>query len=122
VIVGPGPFRTDFLGRSILLAKKEMPEYAPGVFRTFRANNDGKQVGDPDKDVKVILKAVDVENPPLHLLLGACTCRSARALTLSPARRLQSSPIHRRVGGSSEGDRLRVKAPTDLKASPFEGG
>ena len=76
----PGPFRTDFLGRSISLAKKEMPEYAKtaGVFRTFRANNDGKQVGDPDKAVKVILKAVDAENPPLHMPLGARAYALAR--------------------------------------------
>ena len=80
IIVEPGPFRTDFLGRSISLAKKEMPEYAgtAGVFRTFRANNDGKQVGDPDKAVKVILKAVDSEKPPLHMPLGARAYALAR--------------------------------------------
>jgi NAD(P)-dependent dehydrogenase (short-subunit alcohol dehydrogenase family) len=80
IIVEPGPFRTDFLGRSISLAKKEMPEYAKtaGVFRTFRANNDGKQVGDPDKGVQVILKAVDSEKPPLHLPLGARAYALAR--------------------------------------------
>ena len=73
IIVEPGPFRTDFLGRSISAAKKEMPEYAgtAGVFRTFRANNDGKQVGDPAKAVKFMLKVVDLEKPPLHLPLGA---------------------------------------------------
>ena len=61
IIVEPGPFRTDFLGRSISIAKKEMPEYAAtaGVFRNFRANNDGKQVGDPSKAIKVMLKAID---------------------------------------------------------------
>jgi NAD(P)-dependent dehydrogenase (short-subunit alcohol dehydrogenase family) len=80
IIVEPGPFRTDFLGRSISLAKREMPEYAgtAGVFRTFRANNDGKQVGDPDKAVKVILKAVDAEKPPLHLPLGVRAYALAR--------------------------------------------
>jgi NAD(P)-dependent dehydrogenase (short-subunit alcohol dehydrogenase family) len=80
IIVEPGPFRTDFLGRSISLAKKEMPEYAgtAGVFRTFRANNDGKQVGDPDKAVQVILKAVDAEKPPLHMPLGARAYALAR--------------------------------------------
>jgi len=76
-------FERTILGRSIPLAKKEMPKYAGtvGVFRAFRAKNDGKQAGDPDKGVKVILKAVDAEK--------RCTCRSA--LALSPARRLQSS-------------------------------
>jgi hypothetical protein len=74
-------FRTDFLGRSISAAKKEMPEYAAtaGVFRTFRVNNDGKQVGDPNKAVKVILKAVDSEKPPLHMPLGARAYALARA-------------------------------------------
>jgi NAD(P)-dependent dehydrogenase (short-subunit alcohol dehydrogenase family) len=80
IIVEPGPFRTDFLGRSISMAKKEIPEYAgtAGVFRTFRANNDGKQVGDPNKAVKVILKAVDSHKPPLHLPLGARAYALAR--------------------------------------------
>jgi NAD(P)-dependent dehydrogenase (short-subunit alcohol dehydrogenase family) len=80
IIVEPGPFRTDFLGRSISVAKKEMPEYAgtAGVFRAFRANNDGKQVGDPEKAVKVILKAVDSEKPPLHMPLGARAYALAR--------------------------------------------
>lgn len=81
IIVEPGPFRTDFLGRSISAAKKEMPEYAAtaGMFRAYRVNNDGKQVGDPDKGVKVILKAVDAEKPPLHLPLGARAYELARA-------------------------------------------
>lgn len=81
IIVEPGPFRTDFLGRSISAAKKEMPEYAAtaGMFRAYQVNNDGKQVGDPDKGVKVILKAVDAERPPLHLPLGARAYELARA-------------------------------------------
>src|ERR1700677_3707025 len=80
IIVEPGPFRTDFLGRSISAAKKEMPEYAgtAGVFRTFRANNDGKQVGDPEKAVKLMLKVVDLEKPPLHIPLGARAYALAR--------------------------------------------
>ena len=48
------------------------------MFRTFRANNDGKQVGDPDKGVQVILKAVDSEKPPLHMPLGARAFALAR--------------------------------------------
>ena len=81
IIVEPGPFRTDFLGRSISAAKKEMPEYAAtaGMFRAYRANNDGKQAGDPDKAVAVMLKAIDSEKPPLHLPLGARAYELARA-------------------------------------------
>jgi NAD(P)-dependent dehydrogenase (short-subunit alcohol dehydrogenase family) len=72
VIVEPGPFRTEFLGRSITLAAREMPEYAAsaGRRRRYREANDGVQAGDPEKAVAVILQAIDAEEPPLHLPLG----------------------------------------------------
>ena len=70
LIVEPGPFRTDFLGRSITIAAREMPEYAATSRRHYRETNDGKQAGDPDKAVAVVLKAVDADDAPLHLPLG----------------------------------------------------
>ncbi len=70
LIVEPGPFRTDFLGRSITLAANEMPEYAASSRRPYRETNDGHQAGDPDKAVAVILAAVDADDAPLHLPLG----------------------------------------------------
>jgi NAD(P)-dependent dehydrogenase (short-subunit alcohol dehydrogenase family) len=71
-IVEPGPFRTDFLGRSGKLARKEMPEYAEtaGKAREYFKTQSGKQRGDPQKAVKAIIAAVDSPKPPLHLLLG----------------------------------------------------
>lgn len=70
LIVEPGPFRTDFLGRSIALAANEMPEYAASSRRRYRETNNGYQAGDPDKAIAVILKAVDADEAPLHLPLG----------------------------------------------------
>ncbi len=72
VIVEPGPFRTEFLGRSMRVAETEMPEYADtvGARRKYRADNDGQQPGDPRKAVAAILSAVDADRPPLHLPLG----------------------------------------------------
>ena len=72
IIVEPGPFRTDFLGRSINVAKLELPAYAEtaGKARTYRQSHDGKQAGDPEKAVAVMLNAIDSEHPPLHLPLG----------------------------------------------------
>jgi NAD(P)-dependent dehydrogenase (short-subunit alcohol dehydrogenase family) len=72
VIVEPGPFRTEFLGRSITLAARVMPEYATsaGRRRRYREANNGVQAGDPDKAVAVILQVIDAEEPPLHLPLG----------------------------------------------------
>ncbi len=81
VIVEPGPFRTDFLGRSINAAKAQLPAYAgtAGKMRAYREGNDGKQAGDPRKAVAVILKAVDADKPPLHLPLGERAYALARA-------------------------------------------
>jgi len=70
LIVEPGPFRTDFLGRSITMAANEMPEYAASSRRHYRETNDGNQAGDPDKAIAVILQAVDADDAPLHLPLG----------------------------------------------------
>ncbi|NKF24249.1 oxidoreductase [Solimonas marina] len=72
LIVEPGPFRTEFLGRSIAVAKRQIDDYSAtgGAARSYREGNDGRQPGDPLKAVAVILKAIDSENPPLHLPLG----------------------------------------------------
>ncbi|TCP29528.1 oxidoreductase [Sphingomonas sp. BK235] len=70
LIVEPGPFRTDFLGRSIAMTARQMPEYAASSRRHYRDTNDGHQAGDPDKAVAVILAAVDAKDAPLHLPLG----------------------------------------------------
>lgn len=81
VIVEPGPFRTDFLGRSSNAARVELPAYADtaGKRRAYCESNNGKQAGDPRKAVAVILRAVDADKPPLHLPLGKPAYALARA-------------------------------------------
>jgi hypothetical protein len=71
-VVEPGPFRTDFLGRSGKLAAKELPEYkdTAGKAREYLETQSGKQPGDPQKAVEAIITAADSPNPPLHLILG----------------------------------------------------
>lgn len=72
IIVEPGPFRTEFLGRSITVAKRQISDYneTAGQRRIYRDSNDGRQPGDPAKAIALILRAVDSEKPPLHLPLG----------------------------------------------------
>src|SRR3546814_20314286 len=70
LIVEPGPFRTDFLGRSIAMAANQMPEYAASSRKRYRETNDGNQAGDPAKAVAVILQAVDA-----HEEIGRASCR-----------------------------------------------
>lgn len=72
LIVEPGPFRTEFLGRSIAVARRQIEAYSAtgGGARAYREGNDGRQPGDPRKAVSVMMQAIDAEHPPLHLPLG----------------------------------------------------
>ncbi|PZV19149.1 MAG: short-chain dehydrogenase/reductase [Pseudanabaena sp.] len=71
-IVEPGPFRTDFIGRSLDRVAEPMPEYEPtvGKFLNFLNSIEGKQPGDPEKAAKAIVQMVRSANPPLRLALG----------------------------------------------------
>jgi NAD(P)-dependent dehydrogenase (short-subunit alcohol dehydrogenase family) len=72
-IVEPGPFRTDFLGRSGVVAARSIADYheTVGKTREYFYENAGKQRGDPLKAVQAMMDVVESANPPLHLILGA---------------------------------------------------
>jgi short-subunit dehydrogenase len=74
-IIEPGPFRTEFLGRSGVPAKKHIAGYevSSGKMRAYFDTQNGKQPGDPEKAAAAMLAVVDAANPPLRLLLGAST-------------------------------------------------
>ena len=67
----PGPFRTDFIGRSLDHAPR-LPDYegTVGKFRGFLSKMEGKQPGDPAKAAAAILDLLDAEKPPFRLLIG----------------------------------------------------
>ncbi|MCG2617344.1 oxidoreductase [Terrimonas sp. NA20] len=79
-VVAPSGFRTDWAGRSANNSKIVIDDYAT----TAHANKDtirgysGNQPGDPVRAAKAIVKAVEAENPPLRLLLGAGAMKGAR--------------------------------------------
>ncbi|CAF0881325.1 unnamed protein product [Rotaria sordida] len=71
-IINPSGFRTDWAGRSANNSKIVIDDYAPSAHankNTIRGYS-GNQPGDPELAAKAIVKAVESENPPLHLLLG----------------------------------------------------
>jgi NAD(P)-dependent dehydrogenase (short-subunit alcohol dehydrogenase family) len=71
-LVEPGPFRTDFVNRSLRQAEQRISDYAAtsGARTRELIALGGKQPGDPVRAAKAILKAVDADKPPLHLVLG----------------------------------------------------
>ncbi|MFG1966607.1 oxidoreductase [Nonomuraea sp. NPDC049028] len=75
LLVEPGPFRTDWAGRSAseTLPEQEITDYADivGAQRaTFRAET-GKEPGDPDAAARAIITALAGDTHPQRLLLGA---------------------------------------------------
>ena len=80
-IVEPGPFRTDFLGRSAAVIERVIPEYVEtaGSARAYVDGQAGKQRGDPLKAVRAMMDVVESAKPPLHLLLGAAAYNRFKA-------------------------------------------
>lgn len=71
--VAPGGLRTDFATRSLTVCKSEIADYEPTAHlaRNILSGHGGSEGGDPAKAALAVLKAVDAQEPPLHLLLGA---------------------------------------------------
>lgn len=72
LLVEPGPFRTDWAGRSTSRTEVQIEDYKATVAARMEAslNGSGKQQGDPVRAAEAIIKAVESENPQLRLLLG----------------------------------------------------
>ena len=75
-IIEPGGFRTDFAGRSTVIAAGR-PEYdsTVGAAARFQHQYDGAQPGDPAKAAAVIIQVASLDEPPFRLLLGSDTVR-----------------------------------------------
>lgn len=73
ILVEPGPFRTDFAGGSLKMTA-EHPDYkgtASTRIRKYAVESDKHQPGDPMKAAKIMIQLVNMENPPLRMLLGS---------------------------------------------------
>ena len=71
-LVQPGPFRTDFIARSLEKAAQHIADYdaTSGRFARLLDSMSGKQPGDPAKAAKAILAVAESDAPPLRLVLG----------------------------------------------------
>ncbi len=73
IIVEPGPFRTDWAGRSLKTPKKPVDAYAETAIGRRRQvqSYSGNQPGDPIRACEAIISTVEQQHSPLRLPLGA---------------------------------------------------
>ena len=70
--VEPGPFRTDWAGRSATYTQSQIDDYAESAGKNLRSLEQvsGHQPGDPVKAAQAMYDVVQLDNPPMHLPLG----------------------------------------------------
>ena len=71
--IEPGPFRTQWAGRSLKQTPNKIADYAStaGIRMKGTANGSGTQAGDPVRAAEAMIHITESENPPRHLVLGA---------------------------------------------------
>lgn len=71
--VAPGSFRTDWAGRSMVRTPRSISDYDTlfDPIRERRQEVSGKQLGDPEKAARAMLRVIESDAPPAHLLLGS---------------------------------------------------
>jgi NAD(P)-dependent dehydrogenase (short-subunit alcohol dehydrogenase family) len=80
-LIEPGPFRTDWAGRSLRQTGTPIEAYAgtAGARRATIVAGSGKQPGDPARAAAAIMAVADAPEPPFRLLLGRPALEMVRA-------------------------------------------
>ena len=70
--VEPGPFRTDWAGRSLKQTPNRIADYAEtaGARLKSTADGSGKQAGDPVRAGEAMIHITEIDTPPRHFVLG----------------------------------------------------
>jgi NAD(P)-dependent dehydrogenase (short-subunit alcohol dehydrogenase family) len=71
--IEPGPFRTDWAGRSLIQTPSTIPDYAETAGARLKATSEksGTQAGDPVRAGEAMIRVTELDEPPRHLVLGA---------------------------------------------------
>jgi len=71
--IEPGPFRTDWAGRSLKQTPNRIGDYAETAGKRMQttSQNSGQQAGDPARAAQAMIRVTESEKPPRHLVLGA---------------------------------------------------
>lgn len=79
--VEPGPFRTDWAGRSLRQTPSRIDDYTETAGARLRATAavSGNQAGDPARAAAAMIEIAQSDAPPRHLPLGAICYNTATA-------------------------------------------
>lgn len=79
--VEPGPFRTEWSGRSMKRTQTPIDDYAENVHTRcdMIQQIDGLQPGDPEKAAHIFVRLAEMDDPPPMLLLGRIVLDAYRA-------------------------------------------
>ncbi|MFA6152010.1 MAG: SDR family NAD(P)-dependent oxidoreductase [Chitinophagaceae bacterium] len=99
-VVLPGSFRTNFLDEgSLNYAKNPIADYESiNTYKSY-AEKAGKQPGDPGKLVAELVNLANMENPPVHLILGP---DSFKMITDKRARDLEEFEDFKKISLSTD--------------------
>ena len=77
--IEPGPFRTDWAGRSANYVDTQIEDYkeSGGESLKWIQSISGNQAGDPIRAAHAMFEVTRLENPPVHLPLGASAYNDA---------------------------------------------
>ena len=92
--VEPGPFRTDWAGRSLKQTPVKIADYAETAGKRLDGTREvsGTQAGDPVRAGEAMIALTEDANPPRHLVLGAW---GYNAVTTKLAERLKEIEAHK---------------------------
>lgn len=71
--IEPGPFRTDWAGRSLRQTPSRIADYADTSGARLKGTSEGtgRQAGDPARAAAAMIAVTETSVPPRHLVLGA---------------------------------------------------
>ena len=78
--VEPGPFRTDWAGRSLKQTPTRIKDYEETVGTRLKGTADasGQQAGDPVKAGRLMIELAEMDTPPRQVVLGAWAVDAVR--------------------------------------------
>lgn len=88
--LAPGSFRTDWAGRSMVRSERSIADYDAlfDPIRERRQSVSGKQLGDPAKAAAALMRLVEMDEPPIRLLLGSDALKLVRDKLADMAREI----------------------------------